>query len=93
MPPAKLSETEISDRLKKLKGWSIEKGLLHKLYSFEGFRDSMAFVTRVALVAEPMDHHPDIDIRYNKVILNCTTHSAGGITDKDFALAQEIDAV
>ena len=89
----KLGEKEIQDRLKKLKGWTIEKGQLHKIYSFKDFREAMGFVTRVALNAEPMDHHPDIDIRYNKVVLNLSTHSAGGLTEKDFALASEIDAV
>ena len=72
---------------------TIENGRLHKHYAFKDFREAMAFVTRVALIAEPMDHHPDIDIRYNIVILNVVTHSAGGLTEKDFTLAQETDAV
>jgi len=90
---AKLTEKEIQDKLKKLDSWDMKKGQLHRTYSFKDFKDAMAFVTRVALIAEPMDHHPDIDIRYNKVTLNLSTHSAGGITEKDFTLAQEIDAV
>ena len=89
----KLSEKEVSEQVKKLQGWSVQKGELHKLYKFPGFAGAMAFVTRVALIAEPMDHHPDIDIRYNKVTLNVSTHSEGGITEKDFKLASEIDAV
>lgn len=89
----KLSEKEAQERLQKLNGWTIESGLLHKMYKFKGFRDAMACVVRIALIAEPMDHHPDIDIRYNKVILNLSTHSAGGLTEKDFQLASEIDAV
>ena len=89
----KLSEKEIQDRLKKLDSWTMENGQLRKLYKFKDFRSAMAFVTRVALCAEPMDHHPDIDVRYSKVILNLMTHSEGGVTEKDFRLIQEIDAV
>ena len=89
----KLTDKEVLDRAKKLKGWTIEKSQLHKIYSFKDFREAMGFVTRVALIAEPADHHPDIDIRYNKVTLNLSTHSAGGLTEKDFNLASEIDAV
>ena len=89
----KLDEKTVIDRLKTLNGWALEKGRLRRVYAFKGLKDAMAFVTRVALCAEPMDHHPDIDIRYNKVILNLSTHSAGGITQKDFALASKLDAV
>ena len=89
----KLAEKNVLDRLKSHKGWAVEKGQLHRVYAFKGFREAMAFVTRVALCAEPMDHHPDIDIRYSKVALNLSTHSEGGITEKDFQLIQEIDAV
>ena len=89
----KLGEKEVQDRMKGLKAWMIEKGQLHRAYTFKDFRESMAFVTRIALIAESMDHHPDIDIRYNKVILNLSTHSAGGLTEKDFIFASEIDAI
>ena len=89
----KLAEQEVRDRIKTLKSWTIENGELHKTYSFKDFRGSMAFATRVALIAESMDHHPDIDIRYSKVTLNLMTHSAGGLTESDFKLAGEIDAV
>jgi len=89
----KLSDMEIQDKLKNLKGWSVENGQLHKLYTLKDFKEAMAFVVRVALIAEPMDHHPDIDIRYKRVTINLSTHSEGGITDKDFTQAAEIDAV
>ena len=88
----KLAEKDVQDRIKTLKSWTIENGELHRTYSFKDFRGSMAFVTRVALISESMDHHPDIDIRYSKVTLKLMTHSAGGLTEKDFKLAGEIDA-
>ena len=89
----KLSEKEIQDRLKMHDSWTMEKGQLRRVYIFKDFRGAMAFVTRVALAAEPMDHHPDIDIRYKKVTLSVMTHSEGGVTEKDFQLIQKIDAV
>ncbi len=88
----KLSGKEIQDRLKKLKSWILKDETLHKSYAFKDFREAMAFVTRVSLAAEAMDHHPDILIQYDKVALTASTHSAGGITEKDFELAEQIDA-
>jgi 4a-hydroxytetrahydrobiopterin dehydratase len=90
---AKLSEKEIQDRLKKLSGWTLEQGQLRKMFVFKDFREAVAFVLRVAFIAESMDHHPDIDIRYKKVALNVMTHSEGGLTEKDFMLAAGIDAI
>ena len=90
---ATLAQNEIVERLKKLNGWTVEKGQLHKAFVFRDFREALGFVVRVGLIAEPMDHHPDIDIRYKKVILNVITHSDGGLTEKDFNLAKEIDAI
>ena len=88
----KLTEKEIESSSAKLKGWTIVEGQLHKKFAFKDFREAMSFITKVALTAESMDHHPDIDIRYNKVTLNVLTHSAGGLTEKDFTLAQAIDS-
>ena len=87
----RLSDAEIRDGLKSLDGWSIVDGQLRKTYVLKDFKEAMAFVTRVALIAEPMDHHPDIDIRYKKVQLSVLTHSAGALTEKDFNLARAID--
>lgn len=88
----RLSEQEIQNELKGLNGWSIVDGQLRKTYVLKDFKEAMAFVTRVALTAEPMDHHPDIDIRYKKVHLSILTHSAGALTEKDFKLAKAIDS-
>jgi 4a-hydroxytetrahydrobiopterin dehydratase len=82
-----LSESEISARLKSLPDWKIESGELTRTFVFKDFRGSLAFVNRVGEAAEKAGHHPDIDIRYNRVRLALVTHDAGGITAKDFDLA------
>ena len=93
MPTAtKLSEAQISEELKNLSEWTLENGTITKLYRLKDFIEAMAFVNRVAELAEEDDHHPDILIRWNKVTLTLVTHSAGGLTEKDFHLAREIDA-
>lgn len=90
---AKLNEQEIQEKLKGLNGWVLQGNQIEKQYAFKDFREGIAFLIRVAFFAEEMDHHPDIEIRYNKVFLKLTTHSAGGITEKDFHLAQRIDSI
>jgi len=89
----KLSEPEIQKSLESVSGWGLSAGAISKLYKFEDFVQAMVFATRVAELAEQADHHPDILIRYNKVTLTLVTHSAGGLTRKDFALAREINAI
>ena len=71
-------------------GWENNGKEITRLYQFKDFREALAFVNRVGELAEAADHHPDIDLRYNKVRLTLSTHSAGGLTDKDFALAAQI---
>ena len=90
MPAEKLTEPQVAEGLKTLSGWEIREGELKRLYKFSDFKEAMAFVNRVADLAEAVDHHPDIDIRYNKVQLTLSTHSAGGLTEKDFSLAKQI---
>jgi len=82
-----LSASEAQSRLGKLPGWQIEGGELVKTFQFQDFRAALGFVNRVGEAAEAAGHHPDIDIRYNKVRLSLVTHDAGGLTEKDFALA------
>jgi 4a-hydroxytetrahydrobiopterin dehydratase len=91
--PSKLSDLEIQRALGTLGGWSRRGGTLVKSYTFSTFADGIAFVGRVAAVADAMDHHPDIDIRYTKVTMTLSTHSAGGITELDLKLAGEIEKV
>lgn len=88
----KLSEPEVQSELSKIPGWELKEGAIVRLYKFKDFPEAVAFVDRVAPLAEAADHHPDILIRYNKVQLTLVTHSAGGLTEKDFQLAQKIGA-
>jgi 4a-hydroxytetrahydrobiopterin dehydratase len=88
---AALSDAEIKSRLVTVPDWQIESGELVRTYLFKDFRASLAFVNKVGDLAEVAGHHPDIDIRYNKVRLALVTHDAGGITAKDFELAAAAD--
>jgi 4a-hydroxytetrahydrobiopterin dehydratase len=86
-----LSGTEINSRLRSLESWQVEKGDLVRVFSFADFREALAFVNQVGELAEAAGHHPDIDIRYNRVRLALVTHDAGGLTTKDFDLATKIN--
>ena len=86
-----LSMQEVKDRASGLKGWEIYNNMLQKRFAFRTFKESMAFVNGVAELAEAADHHPDIIVNYNRVLLKLSTHSQGGITEKDFDLAAKID--
>ena len=74
-------------------GWREVDGKLEAVVKRSDFREAMAFVNQVADVAEELDHHPDIDIRWNTVTLRAWTHTSGGITDKDRELAARVDAI
>jgi len=89
---AKLTEQEIAARLKSASGWAREGAAIRRTFSFGKFADGIRFVDRVAAAADAMDHHPDIDIRYTTITMTLSTHSAGGLTAKDFDLAVKIDA-
>jgi 4a-hydroxytetrahydrobiopterin dehydratase len=86
-----LSLGEIHAAMTKLNGWSLEDGAIVKGFSFENFKESLNFVNKVGEVAERMEHHPDIVIQFDTVRLSLVTHSENGVTNKDFALAEEID--
>jgi 4a-hydroxytetrahydrobiopterin dehydratase len=90
---AVLSPAEIQEGLENIPGWRLENGTLAREFSFSDFREAMSFVNSVAAVAESAGHHPDIDIRYSKVSLALSSHDAGGITEKDFSLADQIGKV
>ncbi|PYQ72500.1 MAG: 4a-hydroxytetrahydrobiopterin dehydratase [Acidobacteria bacterium] len=87
----KLSRAEIEERVKKLRGWTLEGDAIKKQYTFAGFPEAVAFVNRLAPEAERADHHPDILINYKRVTLTYSTHSEGGLTEKDFAGAAAAD--
>jgi 4a-hydroxytetrahydrobiopterin dehydratase len=86
--PKALSAQEITDRLEALEGWSVESDKLHRSFLFSDFTEAFAFMTRAALHAEKMDHHPEWSNVYNRVKVDLITHDAGGITELDFALAK-----
>lgn len=86
-----LNEEQIKQHIGALRGWQRKGSEITRVYEHADFVRAMGFVNSVALLAEKANHHPDIDIRWNRVSLTLSTHSAGGLTEKDFALAQEID--
>ena len=86
-----LSAQEVASHLSTLPAWQIENGELVRTFQFEDFRAALRFVNRVGDLAEEAGHHPDIDIRYNRVRLGLVTHDAGGLTAKDFDLAARIE--
>lgn len=86
-----LSDVEIQRALGSLPGWSRRGGQLTKSWTLKSFPDAIQFVSRVAKEAERMNHHPDIDIRYTRVLFCLSSHDAGGITQKDLDLASAID--
>ncbi|MBN1449148.1 MAG: 4a-hydroxytetrahydrobiopterin dehydratase [Bacteroidetes bacterium] len=88
---AALEHADILQRLIGMEGWSLEAGRITKTYAAPSFHRAAGFVTQIAIIADAADHHPDIDIRYNKVIIRLSTHSEEGITTKDFSLAASID--
>jgi 4a-hydroxytetrahydrobiopterin dehydratase len=88
-----LSADAAQSRLAQLPGWQIESGELVRTFEFKDFVASLKFVNHVGELAEKAGHHPDIDIRYNRVRLALVTHSAGGLTGKDFDLAAQAQSL
>jgi 4a-hydroxytetrahydrobiopterin dehydratase len=88
-----LTAKQVSLYLKTVPNWSKHAHTIFRTFKFEGFSDSIFFVNRIAKRAQKSNHHPDIDIRFNKVTLTLTTHDEGGITQKDFLLAQQCEEV
>jgi 4a-hydroxytetrahydrobiopterin dehydratase len=86
-----LAQAEAAARLSSLPGWQILGGELTRTFAYADFRAALAFVNKVGDLAEEAGHHPDIDIRYNKVRLGLVTHDAGGLTGKDFDLAGSVN--
>ncbi len=86
-----LEETEIVGRLARMSDWEVKRGEITRTYQLASFPFSIEFVRRIGDLAEAAGHHPDIDIRYDKVKISLSTHDEKGITEKDFALANEID--
>ena len=89
----KLTRADAEQRVKSLKGWALDGDAIKKQFTFKDFVEAIAFVNRLAPEAEKADHHPDILINYKRVTLTHSTHSEGGLTDKDFAGAAAADRV
>jgi len=88
----RLSPEEVRARIASLTDWGLAGDAIRRRYKFGSFKESVAFVNRVAELAERADHHPDILIEYDKVTLTLSSHDAGGLTERDFSLARSIDA-
>ncbi len=88
-----LPEAEIEVRLRKVPAWRREGAAITREWIFEDFPPALAFINRVGGLAEAANHHPDIFNSWNRVRLSLTTHDAGGLTDRDFALAKRIDGL
>ena len=84
-------ETQIQERLHALPGWYLEDGWIRRQYKTDGWPTTLMLVNTIAFVAEAAYHHPDLSVTWAKVTVKLKTHSAGGITDKDFALARRIE--
>ncbi len=89
----RLSEAEVQDRLAALDGWAVVHGKLHKQFAFADFSAAFGFMTRLALAAEKMDHHPDWSNCWNTVTIDIVSHAAGGLTEQCFELATCADAL
>ena len=88
-----LDRATVETRLRSLPGWVWRDAALARVYTFPSFPDAIAFATRLAFDAEARDHHPDLLISYRNVTVTWTTHSAGGVTEKDFVGAVESDRI
>jgi 4a-hydroxytetrahydrobiopterin dehydratase len=92
--PKKLSSAQVGERLKKLPHWSLtDDGQLTRTFKLPQFAHSLLLANAAGLLAESADHHPDVDIRYNQVTFRLSTHSVGGLSEKDFELAGRINAL
>jgi 4a-hydroxytetrahydrobiopterin dehydratase len=89
----KLTNDEISAGMAQLAGWAVVNGKLHKSFKFKNFIEAFGFMTKVAIAAEKMDHHPELFNVYNQVKIDLVTHDAGGISALDLELAQKIDGL
>jgi 4a-hydroxytetrahydrobiopterin dehydratase len=92
-PVELLSEIKVAELATSAPEWILGEGVLSREFEFADFVESLAFVYRVAALAEERDHHPDIHISYNHVRLDLTTHKVGGLSEKDFALAEAVDGL
>ena len=88
-----LSEADLVGALTRVPVWRRERGTIKREFRFRDFIETMGFVNRVALLAEKANHHPDLSIRYNRVLVELSSHDEGGLTERDVALAERIDGL
>ena len=93
MGMTKIPSNEIKNALKNMEGWSVVEGKLHKEFKFDDFNEAFGFMTRAAMHIEKMNHHPEWFNVYNKLIIDLTTHDAGGITENDIKLAKTLNSL
>ena len=86
-------EKEITEKLHKLPGWYFEEGMIRRVYKTDGWPTTLMLVNAIGFAAEAANHHPDLSVSWGKITVKLSTHSAGGITDKDFDLARKIEEV
>lgn len=91
--PSRLTDAQVQQRLGALSQWTRAGDAITRTFTFAGFPDAVAFVARLVAPAEAMQHHPDLDVRYNRVVVTLSTHDQGGLTAFDFELATQIDAL
>ena len=89
----KLRADQLAANLRKVPGWKLQGRRISRTFIFEDFVQVISFVDRLARIAEGMNHHPDISIKYNRIRLSLTTHDEGGLTSKDFRLAMKINSM
>ena len=89
----KLSSESIANKLKNLKGWTVVNNKIHKEFEFDDFNQAFGFMTRAAMHIEKMNHHPEWFNVYNKIVVDLTTHDAGGITQNDINLAKILNSL
>ena len=88
-----LTDKEIQEQAQRLEDWTVEGKKLQRTFKFKDFVEAIAFINKIVAPAEAAAHHPDLEISYNKVNVTLTTHDAGGLTSKDFDLAQAISKI
>ena len=88
-----LTDVEVKQSLGRLKGWQQSGKAIQRVFEFPDFKVAMQFVNKVADAAEQAQHHPDIDIRYNKVTMAVVSHDSGGVTEKDMGMAEKINQI
>ena len=90
---ALIAKSDINTMMKRIPEWETDKQSIERTFEFDDFNQAIDFVNAVAEIADEEDHHPDIDIRWNRVRLLLSTHSEGGLTDLDFRLAEKLDTL